>query len=120
MSTTNGKNYYAHLLQHPNWQKKRLEILQRDSFKCTHCTDTETSLHVHHKTYIKWNKPREYENNNFETVCGVCHEIEHLPKTGLETVLIKILWLSDKKIGMESEKTISTRDFIHNQLKSRV
>ena len=43
---------YQEKLKHPKWQKKRLEILQRDEFKCVHCLDGESTLHVHHNMYL--------------------------------------------------------------------
>ena len=65
---------YAEKLKHPKWQKKRLEILSRDGFKCVLCDDEEETLHVHHKIY-KWDKqPWEYEDSNFQTVCEICHK----------------------------------------------
>lgn len=30
---------YSQKLRDPRWQKKRLEILERDSFTCQHCHD---------------------------------------------------------------------------------
>lgn len=42
---------YIEKLRDPRWQKKRLQILERDGFACQSCYDTETTLHVHHCTY---------------------------------------------------------------------
>jgi ribosomal protein L37AE/L43A len=67
---------YAEKLLDPKWQKKRLEILQRDNFTCQGCLDKESTLHVHHKTYIKGREPWDYDNYNFITLCETCHEIE--------------------------------------------
>jgi len=66
---------YSEKLKNPLWQKKRLEILNRDNFTCALCSDTETELHIHHKEYIKGNKPWEYENTNFQTLCKHCHKV---------------------------------------------
>ena len=44
------KSYYEKLLD-PRWQKKRLEILNRDEFKCRSCGDDKSTLHVHHGYY---------------------------------------------------------------------
>lgn len=69
---------YSDLLRDPRWQKKRLEILQRDNFTCQHCKDTETELHVHHNQY-KGN-PWEIECDNLVTLCKHCHySIEKIP-----------------------------------------
>lgn len=65
------------LYDHPQWQKKRLEILSRDGFKCVACGEDEKTLNVHHKSYIWNNKPWEYEHDNFITYCDKCHKAEH-------------------------------------------
>ena len=71
---------YKDLLKHPNWQRKRLEILQRDGFKCRNCNDPDSTLHVHHFTYESNRKPWEYPNENFITLCFKCHEREEFLK----------------------------------------
>lgn len=65
---------YSNKLKSPKWQKKRLDILNRDSFTCQMCGDTETELHVHHNKYIgePYNTPDEF----LQTFCKHCHEIE--------------------------------------------
>lgn len=65
---------YIELLKDPRWQKKRLEILQRDSWKCINCDDDKTSLQVHHKQYRYGAKPWDYEEWELETLCEPCHE----------------------------------------------
>lgn len=66
---------YTEQLKSPKWQKKRLEILERDSFTCQLCSDTETELHIHHKSYEKGKKAWEYEDGNFQTLCKHCHKV---------------------------------------------
>ena len=68
---------YYELLKHPKWQRKRLEIMGRDGWKCTVCGDTETELHVHHKEYIWGRKPWEYPDEIFETLCKAHHKKQH-------------------------------------------
>jgi hypothetical protein len=74
------KNNYSDLLKDPRWQKKRLEILQRDNFKCMLCGDETTSLNIHHKEYVNDKKPWEYENITLITICENCHYIVKLAK----------------------------------------
>ena len=62
---------YSEKLKHPLWQKKRLEIMQRDGFKCTLCGDNDTTLAVHHLAYE--NNPWEVDNSKLITVCKHCH-----------------------------------------------
>lgn len=64
---------YKDLLKSPKWQKKRLDIFQRDNFKCTVCNDSETQLHVHHLKYCK--NPIEQPNEDLVTLCKDCHEL---------------------------------------------
>ena len=68
-----SKPSYPELLQDPRWQRKRLEILERDGFECTNCGDTKASLHVHHQLY-DWRSPWEYENETLVTLCADCHK----------------------------------------------
>lgn len=70
-------NTYQEKLQHPKWQKKRLEILERDSFQCRLCKDEKTTLHIHHLKYINGNDPWQYKNNDLMTVCKDCHKLIH-------------------------------------------
>lgn len=64
---------YSELLRHPFWQKRRLEILQRDKFACRECTDKLSNLQIHHLYYIKDALPWEYPDEALITVCDLCH-----------------------------------------------
>lgn len=84
---------YAEKLRDPRWQKKRLQILERDEFKCRDCGDETNTLHVHHCHYIgsdPWHTP----NALLLTVCGDCHtrrqELEADCKTALAYLLAKM------------------------------
>lgn len=68
---------YQDLLKHPNWQKKRLEVMDRAGFRCQECGENEKCLHVHHKNYINGNKPWEYSLANFLCLCEDCHNKKH-------------------------------------------
>jgi hypothetical protein len=74
-----SKDWSEHY-RHPNWQRKRLEILERDEYTCVNCgysgsPDEETlSLSVHHKYYEYGKKPWEYPDEAYETLCEKCHE----------------------------------------------
>lgn len=59
------------------WQKKRLEIMQRDEYACVSCGDDQKTLNVHHKTYRKGADPWEYDDDNFVTLCEECHKDMH-------------------------------------------
>lgn len=67
---------YTEELKSPLWQKKRLEIMQRDKFTCQHCGRKDKSLHIHHLIYHKGLKPYEYQDEELITLCDRCHECE--------------------------------------------
>ena len=97
---------YSDKLKSPKWQRRRLEIMKRDKFKCKKCGDEETTLNVHHKIYKKGVEPWEYENSELVTLCEHCHiEIEELideNKDGIEFDNVKIHkannWSTGKRI----------------------
>lgn len=68
---------YSEKLKDPRWQKKRLEIFERDEWHCRSCYDGETTLHVHHLNYDRDADPWDYENDNFITLCENCHKLEY-------------------------------------------
>lgn len=68
---------YWEKLKDPRWQRKRLEIMQRDDFACSICyTDSET-LNVHHQWYERGLDPWEYDDCALVTLCAECHKREH-------------------------------------------
>jgi hypothetical protein len=80
---TSNKTAYSELLQDPRWQKKRLQVLNRDKFTCKLCKDKETTLHVHHNEYQYGREPWDYPLTNFTTLCRDCHTVlEYLKKSG--------------------------------------
>lgn len=64
---------YSEKLKDPRWQKKRLEILDRDDFTCQECGDKKTTLNIHHLKYSK--NPWDVDNSFLITLCEGCHEI---------------------------------------------
>jgi len=63
--------------KHPNWQRKRLEILKRDNFTCRMCLNKDDQLHVHHLKYDKTKFIWEIHEMYLVTLCHSCHEKEH-------------------------------------------
>lgn len=82
---------YSEKLKDPRWQKKRLEVLQRDNFTCQLCGDAETELHVHHHSYVKGRQPWEYELTNVVTYCKHCHRVVEELKDHFGEVPLKII-----------------------------
>ena len=68
---------YAEKLKDPRWQKKRLEILQRDEWKCRKCNKSDKTLVVHHIIYTEGKDPWNYPDYNFMTLCEECHSDIH-------------------------------------------
>ena len=67
---------YSELLKDPRWQKRRLEILNRDNWTCQICGAKDKMLHVHHTCYEKGKKPWEYPDKILITLCEECHKNE--------------------------------------------
>lgn len=82
---------YQQKLLDPRWQKKRLEILQRDNWTCQACEDRESTLHVHHRYYEKGRDPWDYPNEALVTVCADCHDIDRLDRPEHERRLMQAL-----------------------------
>ena len=56
-------NDYSKRLKDPRWQRKRLEVMERDNFTCRDTGATDEPLNVHHCWYAKggpWETPSEY------------------------------------------------------------
>lgn len=73
---TKPKSEYSQKLRDPRWQKKRLEIMQRDKFTCQECLDDASTLNVHHCYYEKGKSPWEYDDGSLITLCETCHQEE--------------------------------------------
>jgi hypothetical protein len=66
----------------PRWQKRRLEIMERDGFQCIACGDQKSELHVHHKRYR--GQPWEAKDGDMQTLCTQCHKaLGPHPKAGI-------------------------------------
>lgn len=67
---------YAEKLKTPRWQKKRLEIFERDKWRCTKCGAIEKELQIHHLDYIEDIEPWDYPADMLTTLCSTCHSAE--------------------------------------------
>ncbi len=76
----NYRSSYSQKLLDPRWQKKRLEVMQAHNFSCEICGDKESTLHIHHKQYLKGFEPWDYKLEQLSCVCENCHEENHSKK----------------------------------------
>ena len=95
MSTRHEQAEFAKKYKDPRWQKKRLEVFERDEFTCQRCYDQgdpPTPLHVHHKFYRKWGtSPWDYPLEALTTLCELCHESETPLRSAAEQRLIEVV-----------------------------
>ena len=73
----------------PNWQRKRLEVMQDANFSCENCGDTDTTLNVHHKRYVKGRMVWEYERSELQCLCEPCHRTHHDARASLDALLLR-------------------------------
>ena len=78
---------YLEQLQHPNWQRKRLEVMEAAGFSCESCGAQNSMLNVHHKRYVKGRMAWEYEANELQCLCKNCHADVHKHKDFLDNVI---------------------------------
>ena len=90
---------YADKLKHPKWQRRRLEILERDGFACRKCGSEEDTLVIHHLYYRRGRDPWDYEDDVLVTLCMDCHQDEHAEANAVidigQALLMAGLWRSD-------------------------
>jgi 5-methylcytosine-specific restriction endonuclease McrA len=84
---------YSQKLKDPRWQKKRLQILERDLWKCQECGSGTKSLQVHHVVYRRLD-PWDYPDYLYQTLCEDCHEI----RQQLTDKIVDALRISIKKV----------------------
>jgi hypothetical protein len=72
-----SKLSYYEKLQHPLWQRKRLEIMEKSGFSCKACEAKDVQLNVHHIYYISKRDPWNYPDWSLECLCKDCHKERH-------------------------------------------
>ena len=80
--------HYSEKLKDPRWQKKRLEILERDAWACQVCGGKEKTLHVHHNKYS--NNPWDAKNDDLVTLCEDCHQETHEEQANCKSTIKEI------------------------------
>lgn len=64
---------YYEKLRDPRWQRKRLQIMERDRWACTMCGSNASTLNVHHGYYERGIDPWDYDDASLTTLCENCH-----------------------------------------------
>ena len=86
---------YFEKLKDPRWQKKRLEVFERDGWRCQCCYNDSNTLTVHHKFYERDIEPWDYPIEALKTLCIDCHEKEYNDRDSVEKKLLRVLKKSD-------------------------
>jgi hypothetical protein len=88
-----SKNTYAEKLLDPRWQKLRLQVFERDDWKCRACGNTSKTLNAHHPVYHPHSDgPWDYEIDSIITLCSECHSDEHAElETSKANVLLTLV-----------------------------
>lgn len=84
---TRKPNEFFAKYKHPKWQEKRLKVMDEAGFKCLICGDKDSTLNVHHISYLKNRDPWEYENNELVCLCEGCHAEMHATEDRLKEAL---------------------------------
>lgn len=84
-----AESAYSKKLRDPRWQKKRLQVLERDEWHCQLCYASEDTLHVHHKWYS--GEPWEVPAGALFAVCESCHEEDFRERPTAEARLLRAL-----------------------------
>jgi hypothetical protein len=87
--------FYKEKLRDPRWQKKRLEIFERDNWRCAFCGDATSPLAVHHRWYENGKEPWEASNEALLTLCDQCHQDEYEMRAEAEVGLVNALRRTD-------------------------
>lgn len=89
MSLWKTKDTYGEKLKDPRWQKRRLQVFERDEWACQLCSSTDSTLNVHHRWYQgePWDAPDEA----LVTLCEPCHDFESRHRANMEQGLLREL-----------------------------
>ena len=100
---------YREKLKNPLWQKKRLFLLARDSWKCQMCGCENEMLAVHHRHYLPGREPWDYPDDLLVTLCDPCHKKEERAADSAQEMLntmhhwgvfnVEIIGMFNKKIN---------------------
>ena len=102
---------YSEKLKDPRWQRKRLEVMQRDGFKCRDCGSSHETLHVHHCHYEK-GEPWKTNLRFLLTLCNECHQTRQELENDAKMMLGEIM--ANTPLFGTSQKPHELSDFVRN------
>lgn len=100
---------YSQKLKDPRWQKKRLEVMERDKFTCRTCGETKETLTVHHINYRKGADPWEYDSDNLRCLCESCHDV-------IELTIIP--WMRDLAVELHPTSMVEVLSHIQSAIQT--
>jgi 5-methylcytosine-specific restriction endonuclease McrA len=98
---------YKEKLRDPRWQKKRLEIFQRDDWACCTCHRKDSTLQVHHLIYAR-REPWEYPDQVYQTLCETCHA----ERQEITDKIVDAMRLSLRNIPTKRLEVVAKRIFV--------
>lgn len=112
-----SRSSYSEKLRDPRWQRKRLEALDLAEWTCEVCADSSSTLHVHHRQYIKGREPWEYDPNQLSVLCEMCHEEHHSKPDRLMDVISRLpiegmKWIDRDKAACLIAGVLGLEDFV--------
>ena len=82
---------YSEKLKDARWQRRRLEVLERESFTCQDCGASDktpmTQLHVHHCFYERGLDPWQYDDSALMCLCNSCHTERQSKELSIQRIL---------------------------------
>ena len=81
---------YSEKLKDIRWQKKRLQVLERDGWRCRDCGCKDQTLHVHHCHYERGG-PWQTPNDLLMSLCEDCHETRQSLESDARKMLASIM-----------------------------
>lgn len=64
-------------IQRSYFNKLAKEVMERDSFCCVWCNNSESKLNVHHITPWQYRPELRFDRKNLITLCTTCHKSVH-------------------------------------------
>ena len=99
---------YQKKLLAPEWQKKRLQLLDSANWTCGWCGNKRETLHVHHGYYRKGANPWDYADEYFHVLCHSCHETAEAERGEIHRVMgmippVRMFGLIERVVSFAAE-----------------